>query len=321
VWPGDWGLPSVDHQCLAAMAYFKFCRLPARITKVSNSWSCLSGQFPILQHFDGVENKVKDIFNFLQKQSLGLDGDLSVLQRSDGLAFSTMIEEKLLPALLYLWWIDSKAYVEFTRPWYAKILPFPLGLYVPLKKRNVCLARLQACYGEDIDLVDSTHESKILREAKECLNLLSTKLGDKPFFFGSKPSSLDALVFGYIAPLLKAPLPNAALQQHLKGCKNLAQFSARILDEHFPLTPQEREALRAREEDARLKMNDVSEYPHKRRNMLIAGVVVLASMVGYALLTGLVQIDLVDAERGGVETSRARPRMPRGDDKGDASAE
>ena len=75
---------------------------------------------------------------------------------------------------------------------------------------------------------------QVYRQAEECLSLLATKLGDKDFFFGQFPSSLDAVVFAHLAPLLKAPLPSAALQNHLKACTNLSRFVGRILQRYFP---------------------------------------------------------------------------------------
>jgi len=303
VWPGDWGLPSVDQHCLAAMVYCKFFKLPVTITKVSNPWKSPTGQFPILRHSDSVESNVADIFGYLKEINESIDEELSDIQSSDSLAFSALIEEKLLPAVLYLLWVDLRSYEDFTRPYYGSIVPFPFGLWMMLRKRNACIERLQACYGDEGKL-ENQRDSKIMRDAKECLNLLSAKLGEKNYFFGSKPSSLDALVFGYIAPLLRAPLPNTTLPNHLKGCRNLTQFCTRILDEHFPLTTAEKELLKKREEEARQKMLEVSEYPHKKRNLVIAGIVVVAAMVGYAFMSGLVQIDFVDVEKNKEEASR-----------------
>jgi hypothetical protein len=36
-------------------------------------------------------------------------------------------------------------------------------------------------------------------------------------------------VFGYLAPLLKLPLPSDRLQQHLKSCPNLMRFVESII--------------------------------------------------------------------------------------------
>lgn len=48
-----------------------------------------------------------------------------------------------------------------------------------------------------------------------------------------RPTSLDAFVFGYLAPLHKASLPSAQLQQHLKQLHNLCQFCSNILKNYF----------------------------------------------------------------------------------------
>ena len=43
--------------------------------------------------------------------------------------------------------------------------------------------------------------------------------------------------------------------------------------------------------DERSKQTDVlTEFPHKKRNMFIAGVVAVAAMISYALLSGLIEV-------------------------------
>ncbi|NXS24091.1 MTX1 protein, partial [Mystacornis crossleyi] len=75
---------------------------------------------------------------------------------------------------------------------------------------------------------------QLYREARECLTLLSQRLGSQKFFFGDSPASLDALVFSRLAPLLKAKLPNGKLQQHLKSLQNLCNYCTSILSLYFP---------------------------------------------------------------------------------------
>lgn len=74
---------------------------------------------------------------------------------------------------------------------------------------------------------------QIFKEAEKCLTCLSNRLGDKDFFFGSHPSTLDSFVFGCLAPLLKAPFTANVLQNHLKACPNLVKFVNRILQRYF----------------------------------------------------------------------------------------
>lgn len=71
-------------------------------------------------------------------------------------------------------------------------------------------------------------------EAEKCLTCLSNRLGESNFFFGDYPSSLDAAVYGCLAPLLKAPFPSNVLQNHLKASTNLVKFIVRISQRYFP---------------------------------------------------------------------------------------
>lgn len=78
-------------------------------------------------------------------------------------------------------------------------------------------------------------ETQIYSDAKECLNLLSNRLGTSQFFFGNTPSTLDAYVFGFLAPLYKVQFPKVQLQEHLKQLSNLCQFCDDILSSYFRL--------------------------------------------------------------------------------------
>ena len=54
--------------------------------------------------------------------------------------------------------------------------------------------------------------------------------------------------------------------------------------------------MRKQEEENRQKLAQLTDFPNKRRNMVIAGVVVGVAMLGYALLSGLVHVDFVEVE-------------------------
>lgn len=43
-------------------------------------------------------------------------------------------------------------------------------------------------------------------------------------------------------------------------------------------------------EEERAKKAEALDYPHRRRNILMSGMVALSAMMGYAFLTGLVQV-------------------------------
>lgn len=72
--------------------------------------------------------------------------------------------------------------------------------------------------------------------AEQCLNDLSESLGDKPFFMGKYPTSLDAVIYGYLAILNSAPLVNCSLQTKLHNLRNLTAFVRKMTNSYFPDT-------------------------------------------------------------------------------------
>ena len=161
-------------------------------------------------------------------------------------AFAQLMDEKLKPALLYAFWVDTKNLTQLTRPWYAKKLGVPQCFYYPGRYAAHACAVIESRVGVDADEVYRADvETAIYRDAQECLTILSRRLGEtNPYFFGKAPSSADAIMYGYLAFLLKAPLPNPTpLQAHLKACDNLVSFVSRISLNYFPQSSIDYERL------------------------------------------------------------------------------
>uniref|UniRef100_A0A672K7K9 Metaxin 3 n=1 Tax=Sinocyclocheilus grahami TaxID=75366 RepID=A0A672K7K9_SINGR len=129
--------------------------------------------------------------------------ELTAKQGADTMAYIALLEEKLRPALLHTFWVDAENYANLTRPWFTSHSPFPLNFFVPGRQASLALSRI-----------------------------LLTK-ADSPCFLSARPTSLDAFVFGHIAPLIKAPIPSGQLQKHLNQLDNLCQFCNTILKNYF----------------------------------------------------------------------------------------
>ncbi|XP_063550528.1 metaxin-1-like isoform X3 [Gorilla gorilla gorilla] len=213
------------------------------------------------------------------------DYDLSARQGADTLAFMSLLEEKLLPVLVHTFWIDTKNYVEVTRKWYAEAMPFPLNFFLPGRMQRQYMERLQLLTGEHRPEDEEELEKELYREARECLTLLSQRLGYQKFFFGDAPASLDAFVFSYLALLLQAKLPSGKLQVHLRGLHNLCAYCTHILSLYFPWdgaeVPPQRHTPAGPETEGE---------PYGRWNQILSVLAGLAAMVGYALLSGIVSI-------------------------------
>ncbi|XP_023199932.1 metaxin-3 isoform X2 [Xiphophorus maculatus] len=232
-WGGDWGLPSVHTDSLVVLAYAKFSGAKLSVSPVDWTWKTLTASVPELVCGDTVVQEPTQILNFLRKQRFNADYELTARQGADTLAYIALLEEKLRPALLHTFWVDAENYSNLTRPWFASRSPFPLNFFIPSRLANVALARILVTRGEGLLHRISEVEGKIYSDAKECLNLLSYRLGTADYFFDNSPTSLDAFAFGFLAPLHKADLPSSPLQSHLRQLDNLTRFCDNVLAAHF----------------------------------------------------------------------------------------
>ncbi|KAF4088271.1 hypothetical protein AMELA_G00080530 [Ameiurus melas] len=288
-WKGSWGLPSVDTDSLIVLAYARFAGTPLKVHKISNPWRSPTGSLPALKtKEDGSFSQPSKIIVQLRKEKYNADYDLSAKEGADTLAFISLVEEKLMPALIYALWIDPKNYAEVTRRWHAENISFPLNFVLPSRIQSKQLERVQLMRGNGTLEAGEEAEKELYSDALECMNLLSQRLGSNRFFFGDSPSSLDAYVFGHLAPILKIRLPSNKLQQHLKDLDNLTNFCSNTLSLYFP------DEIREGIGQSASNVHEGSEFdhePYKRRKQLLSILVAIAAMLGYAFLTGIVAIE------------------------------
>ncbi|KHJ96771.1 Metaxin-1-like family protein, partial [Oesophagostomum dentatum] len=186
------------------------------------------GEYPALLDTTTQTKAITDFDKFVEVlrksgQEVVIDAELTASERSQIDAFSCYLQQYLNPAVLYTFWVDDLNYSTITHHWFSSRLSFPYNMYYLERRRK----RMQR-------LLSEKNITAIMKDGLEALNMLSAKLGDNKFFCGNKPSSLDALVFGYLAPLLRLPLPNDRLQLHLRACPNLVRFIEQVASIYLP---------------------------------------------------------------------------------------
>ncbi|XP_016530365.1 metaxin-3 isoform X2 [Poecilia formosa] len=234
-WGGDWGLPSVHTDSLVVLAYAKFSGAKLSVSPVDWTWKTLTASVPELVCGDTVVQEPTQILNFLRKQ-------------------------------LHTFWVDAENYSNLTRPWFASRSPFPLNFFIPSRLANVALTRILVTRGEGLLHRISEVEGKIYSDAKECLNLLSYRLGTADYFFDNSPTSLDAFAFGFLAPLHKADLASSPLQSHLRQLDNLTRFCDNILAAHF--SPDKPRLLPPVQETMDANLQKLTQLVNKESNLI-----------------------------------------------------
>lgn len=299
---------SIIHAFADALIVQTFLRLAkVRFAVKDCVWSSNSptGQVPALETSDGelvgpyISDSVmsefesaKAVIAHYQKPGSphNLDSHLSLSQAADLLAFTALVETKLVPGLLYSTWCEA-AWIKGTREAHGSELPFPLSYYLPYTMRRIVQ---QALGGRDAG--DTYREACQVLDAVSVRLMVAPEAG--PFFFGSAPSSLDALLFACLAYIRSCPSVHPELQKAMKALGALGRYIDRIAVECY-----EREVATAtaaadlkwsawkpgaageksREGSASRKSEREEEMLRRGRLWLMATGV---AIVGYVLLSG-----------------------------------
>ncbi|CAH2269391.1 metaxin-1 isoform X2 [Pararge aegeria] len=294
IWRGEWGLASIDLECLKVLTYMKFIGVPVKVREASNPFFTPKGTLPVMRDGRTVLTNFEEVVAYLKSLHYSTDVHLNQKQAAEASAFTQYLRDKLYPAYQYAWWVDEKNYGDITRPAYAKALQIPFNFYYPSKYQSSAKAMVDALFGEHTDLKEI--EKTIYSEAEKCLKTLSDRLGESEYFFGNRPSSFDAIVFAYLAPLVKAPFSNATLANHVKGIANLSRFVARIGQKNFRSVTDDYNRVDSKKKSQGTQSErEAAHFPHQTRNKLLAAVFAALAMTGYAVANGMFQ-DLKDFE-------------------------
>ncbi|UKZ48991.1 hypothetical protein TrVGV298_003229 [Trichoderma virens] len=147
VWGPAFGLPSIDAECLAIIAYFHNA-LP------SSSWRLIpsndpavspSNLLPALQHEGTWTSGFQPIVQYLTSAAIcdGLDETLSSIQRADSVAYSAYLRAHAGPLVDLSLYVSAANWAATTRPAYSSLLTFPLTWTVPTLIRSEAIKRAE----------------------------------------------------------------------------------------------------------------------------------------------------------------------------------
>ncbi|VAV95543.1 hypothetical protein MNBD_ALPHA02-395 [hydrothermal vent metagenome] len=161
-----------------------------------------------------------------QKHDHTLDGHLTDAQKAAAHALTKMIGENLYWTMVYSRWIMDHNWVILRKMFFGS-LPFPLKLFVPgMVRKNV----LKGMKGHGIG---RHSEAEIIEIGTWDLKALSDALGDKEYFFGDRPCSMDAAAFGILSQMILSDTFTTPIFDAARKHDNLVGFTNRVYDKYF----------------------------------------------------------------------------------------
>ncbi|KAF2270822.1 hypothetical protein CC78DRAFT_1263 [Lojkania enalia] len=166
VWGPAFGLPSIDAECIATIAYFQRIVPHAQWILISDYDTSISPreEFPALIDGNLKKTGFSEIITHLRSHCSGaydLDYHLTQEQQTDRTAFTSFLQSIATPLIdLYLY-VSSENYYSATTSAYTAILPWYKNYTIPPTRRDLARARTshQGLSSLDINAAgdDSTH--------------------------------------------------------------------------------------------------------------------------------------------------------------------
>ena len=154
-----------------------------------------------------------------------LDGALTPEQRATSHAFIKMMDENLYWCVVHSRWIDPALWPTIRHSFFGA-MPLPARIMVPV------LAQRQVKQALHMHGLGRHSAEDILGIAKRDLTALSDFLGEKEYFHGAGPTTLDTTAYGFLAGIIIPPF-QCALSDAARGYPNLVRFVERFRERYY----------------------------------------------------------------------------------------
>ncbi|KAJ2709411.1 hypothetical protein H4R19_004264 [Coemansia spiralis] len=225
---GSAGLPTCDVECLRVLAVLRFGKYRFDVVHTMEPNGSPDGKLPYLLLPDGTALGGAAIAAHLEQSGHGLPPS----PLADELAYRTMVERCLAPAVEYLAWVDPVGFEAVGDArylgGYSAIVRYTLGWIRSSRAATAVRSGLPE-YGSALD------SEVVTDNALRALDSLLVLLGNSEYLAGA-PSLLDAHVAACLNILLEAPVKcslRSALLEPGSKYQPLVDYALRIVERHL----------------------------------------------------------------------------------------
>ncbi len=223
--PAAFGLPSASPFCCKVGTYLRFVGQPYEVV-AADPRSTPKGKLPVLE-IDGrrIADSEAIIAYWVASGRRDPDSGLTAEQRALATAVRRMVEEHLYWGMTYSRLIDEPSWSVGKEVFLASVPALLRGLVGGMLQRKVRSDLRGHGMGRH-------SREEIYERAGHDVDHLATLLGDKQYFFGDEPTSLDATLYGFLACIL-IPETKTPLTLRAETHSNLVAYVRRIGERYY----------------------------------------------------------------------------------------
>ena len=206
-------IPSPLPACIKVETYCRMMKIPYQNVYKTGT----DQKLPYIE-YQG-ETKKHNLLGFLNsKFEVDADANLNDKDKACSRAFQCMAEENTFWSLMYYRWVDNFAETKK----YFKGLDVVRKNVRPKLDQGKCVKCLEA------HEIGKHNKEEIYAIGEKDLRAMSAFLGDKEFFMGSDPSTIDCTMFGLLSCLLHTAESSPLAKVVKEDLKNLGDFCDRM---------------------------------------------------------------------------------------------
>ncbi len=228
------GLPDPSPFVMKVDVWMRMSAIPFEpVSGVANLRKAPKGKLPFI---DDGGKRVADshlIINYLRAQyDSPLDKGLSREQRAIATLVGKSLDEQLYWCLVYSRWIRADTW-PLVKATFFNPLPAPMRTIISsIARHKVKRSLYLQGFGRHRD-------EEILLMTTEMFQALADLLGDKRYFFGERPSTLDATAYGFLSEFILSEIQNE-FSERARGYENLVRYCEAIRNRYYAPVSGER---------------------------------------------------------------------------------
>ena len=202
-----WGLPDVSPFVTKIDCYLRMTGLPYELVKLPGGdlTKTPKGKLPVIKDGDKTVADSDFIVQYL-KRTYGesLDARLSPRDKAVAVAFGRMLEESFYWYLVQMRYRRDEDFKIYDPVW-VEFLDFvpPEARVAPVKEFRERILHEFYWSGKGRHTPEEVEQL-----AREEFDAILTYLGDKPYFMGEQPTSIDATLYAWLIHAMRVPFPS-----------------------------------------------------------------------------------------------------------------